>query len=160
MLPFGYSHPLLLPYLPGKDSKIPCECLKLNRFTSVTQPCPNLCDPMDCSIQGFPVHHQLLELVQTHIYQFGDAIQLSHPLSFPSPAFNLSQHQHLFRWVSSSYQVAKVLELQHQTFQWNVQDWFPLGWTGLISFQSTRLSRVLSNTTVQKHLLFSAQLSL
>ena len=68
---------------------------------------------------GFPVHHQLLELAQTHVHQVGDAIQPSHPLLSPSSAFNLFQHQDLFQWVSSSYQVAKVLELQlqHQSFQ-------------------------------------------
>ena len=70
---------------------------------------------MDCSTPGFPVHHQLLELAQTHVYWVGDSIQPSHPLSSPSPlAFNLSQHQGLFQWVSSLHQVAKVLELQHQ----------------------------------------------
>ena len=90
-------------------------------FSSVAQSCPTLCDPMDCSMPGFPVHHQLPELTQTHIHRVSDAIQPSHPLSSPSPpAFNLSQHQGLFQWVSSSHQVAKILEfqLQHQSFQW------------------------------------------
>ena len=90
-------------------------------FSSVTQPCPSLCDPMDCSTPGFPVHQQLLELARTHIHWVCDAIQPSHPLSSPSPsASNLSQHQGLFQWVSSLHQVAKVLEfqLQHQFFQW------------------------------------------
>ena len=73
---------------------------------------PTLCDPMDCSTQGFPVHHQPPELAQTHVHQVGNAIQPSHPQLSPSPpAFNLSQHQGLFQWVSSSHQVAKVLEL-------------------------------------------------
>ena len=88
---------------------------------SVTKSCPTLCDPMDCSRPGFPVHHQLPELAQTHVHRVGDAIQSSHPLSSPSPpAFNLSQHQGLFQWVCSSHQVAKVLEfqLQHQSFEW------------------------------------------
>ena len=78
-------------------------------------------DPMDCSTPGFPVHHQLLEFNQTHVHQVGDAIQPSHPLSSPSPpALNLSQHQAIFQWVSSSHQVAEVLEFQfqHQSFQW------------------------------------------
>ena len=90
---------------------------------------------MDCSTSGFPVHHQLPELVQTHIHWVGDAIQPSHPLLSPSPAFSLAQHQGLFQWVSSSHQVAKVLEfqLQHWSFQW-IQDWFPLGLTGWFSF--------------------------
>ena len=80
-----------------------------------------LCDPMDYSMPGLPVHHQLPEFTQTHACWVGDAIQPSHPLSSPSPpTFNLSQHQGLFKWVSSSHQVAKVLEfqLQHQSFQW------------------------------------------
>ena len=77
-----------------------------------------LCDPMDCSMSGFPVHYQLPELAQTHVHQIGDAIQPSHPPS--PPTFSLAQHQDLFQGVSSSYQVAKVLEfqLQHQSFQW------------------------------------------
>ena len=90
-------------------------------FSSVTQLCPTLCDPIDCSISGFPVHHHLLELAQTHVHEVSDAIQPSHPLSSLSPpAFNLPQHQGLFQWVSSLPQVAKVLELrlQHQSFQW------------------------------------------
>ena len=76
------------------------------------QLCPTLCDPVDCSVSGFRVHHQLRELTQTHVHWVGDVIQPSHLLSSPSPpAFNLSQHQGLFQWVSSSNQVAKVLEL-------------------------------------------------
>ena len=71
------------------------------RFSSFTQSCPTLCDPMDCSTPGFPVHDQLLDLAQTHVHWVGDAIQPSHPLSSPSPpAFNLSQHQGLFQWSS------------------------------------------------------------
>ena len=80
----------------------------------------SLCSPMDCSMPGLPVHHQLLEIAQTHVHRVGDAIQPSHPLSSPSPVLNLSQHQGLFQWVSSLHQVTKVLEfqLQHQSFQW------------------------------------------
>ena len=88
---------------------------------SVTQSCLTLCDPMDCSTPSFPVLHHLPEFAKIHVHRVGDAIQPSHPLSSPSPpAFNLSQHQGLFKWVSSSHQVAKVLEfqLQHQSFQW------------------------------------------
>ena len=91
------------------------------RFSSA-QLCPTLCNPMDCSTPGFPVHHQLLALTQTHVQRVGDAIQPSHPLPSPClpPALNLSQYQGLFKWVSSLHQVAKVLEfqLQHQSFQW------------------------------------------
>ena len=81
-----------------------------SQFSSVAQLCPALCNPMDCSTAGFPVQHQLLELVQTHIHWVGDAIQPSHPLWSPSPpAFNLSQHQGLFQWVSSSHQVTDLM---------------------------------------------------
>ena len=80
------------------------------QFSSVTQSCPTLCNPMDCCIPDFPVHHQLLKLAQTHVHWVCDAIWPSHSLSSPSPpAFNLSRHQGLFQWVSSSHQVAKVL---------------------------------------------------
>ena len=95
--------------------------LNLFQFSSVTQSCPTLCHPMNCSTPGLPAHHQLPEFTQTHIHRVRDAIQPSHPLSSPSPpTFSLSQHQGLFQWVSSSHQVAKVLEfqLQHQSFQW------------------------------------------
>ena len=123
------------------------------RFSSVSQSCPTLHNPMDCSISGFPVHHQLLELTQTHVHRVSDAIQPSHLLFSPSSAFNLSQHQGLFQWVGSSHQVAKVLEfqLQHQSFQWIFR-------TDLLSLQG--LSRVFSNTTIQEHQIFSTQLSL
>ena len=78
-----------------------------------------ICTPMDCSTPGFTVHHQLPDLAQTHVHWVSDAIQPSHPLSSPSPpAFSLSQHQGLFQWVSSSHQVAKILQFQHQMFQW------------------------------------------
>ena len=89
--------------------------------SSVTQSCLTLCDPMNCSTPGLPFHHQILEIAQTHVHWVGDAIWPSHPLSSPSPpTLNLCQHQGLFKWVSSSHQVAKVLEfqLQHQSFQW------------------------------------------
>ena len=125
------------------------------------QLCPTLCDPMDCSTPGFPVHHQLVEIAQTHVHQLSDAIQPSHSLSPPSiPASNLSQHQGLFLWVSSLHQVDKVLELQHQSFQWIFRIQYPLRLTGLISLQSKGLLGVFSNTTVQKHQLFGTQLSL
>ena len=85
------------------------------QFSSIIQSCPTLCNLMDCSKPGFPVHHQHPELAQTHVHRVIDTIQPSHPLSSPSPsAFNLSQHQGLFKWVSSSHQVAKVLEFQLQ----------------------------------------------
>ena len=104
------------------------------QFSSVTQSCLTLCDPMNRSTPGLPVtHHQLLESTQTNVHRVGDTIQSSHPLSSLSPpALNLSQHQGLFQWVSSSHQVAKILEfqLQHQSFQWTPKT--DLLWDGLI----------------------------
>ena len=100
---------------------MPINCQVNDQFSSVAQSCPTLCDPMNCSTLGLPVHHQLPEFTQTHVHWVGDAIQPSHLLSSPSPpALNLSQNQGLFKWVSPSHQVAKVLEfqLQHQSFQW------------------------------------------
>ena len=83
------------------------------QFSSVTQSCPTVCDPMNCSTPGLPVHHQLPEFTQTHIHQVSDASQPSQPLSSPSPpAPNPSQHQSLFQWVNSSHEVAKELESQ------------------------------------------------
>ena len=124
---------------------------------SVAQPCPILCNPMDCSMPGFPILHCLLEFAQTHVHWVSDAIQPSHLLSPLSPlALNLSQHQRVFQWVSFLYQVAKVLELQ-QVLTVNIQGWFPLELTGLIFLLSKGLSRVFSNILVQKHhfLMFS-----
>ena len=83
------------------------------QFSSVAQSCPTLCNPMNCSTPGLPVHHQLPEFTQTHVHGVGDAIQPSHPLSSPSPpASNPSQHQGLFQWLNSSHEVAEVLEFQ------------------------------------------------
>ena len=87
--------------------------LLMLQFNSVAQSCPTLCDPMNHSTSGLPVHHQLPEFTQTHVHRVGDAIQPSHPLSSPSlPVPNPSQHQSLFQWVNSSHEVAKVLEFQ------------------------------------------------
>ena len=91
------------------------------QFSSVAQLCPTLCDPMNRSTPGLPVHHQLPEFTQTHVHWVSDAIQPSHPLSSPSlPTPNPFQHQSFFKSVSSTHQVAKVLEfqLQNQSFQW------------------------------------------
>ena len=99
------------------------------QFSSVAQSCPTLCDPMNCSTPGLPVHHQLPEFTQTHVHRVSDTIQPSHPLSSPSPPVPTpSQHQSIFQWVNSSHEVAKVLEfqLQHQSFS---ED------PGLISFR-------------------------
>ena len=105
---------------------------------SGTKLCPTLRDPINYSIPGFPVLHHLSEFSQVHVHSIGDAIQPSHPLSPSSPsAFNLSQHQDLFQWVSYSYQVAKVLEfqLQHQSFQWLIS--FRIDWLDLLAVQGT-----------------------
>ena len=103
----------------------------------VAQSSPTLCEQMDCSMTGFPVHHQLLTLAQTHVYWVDDAIQPSYSLLSPSsPAFYLVQHQGLFQWISSLHQVAKVLgfQLQHPSFQWifSCPSCFPLGWTDFL----------------------------
>ena len=132
---------------------------QLVQFSSVAQSCPTLCDPMNCSTPGLPLHHQLPESTQTHTHRIRDAIQPSHPLLSPSPpapnpsgSFPVSQ---LFTWGGQSTGVsasASVLPM-------NTQDWSPSGWTGWISLQSKGLSGVFSNTTVQNHQFFGAQLS-
>ena len=111
------------------------------QFSSAAQSCPTLCDPMDCNMPGFSVH-QLPEHAQTHVHCVRDVIQSSYPLSSPSPpAFNLSQHQGLFQWVSFLHQVAKVLEfqLQHQSFQWIFRTMisFRIDWFDLLAAQGT-----------------------
>ena len=129
---------------------------------SVTKLCSTVSDPVNCSSPGFPVLYYLPEFEQTHVCWVSDAIHPFHPLSSPSPpTLNLSQYQGLFQWIGSSHQVAKVLELQlqHQSFQWVFRIDFLLRLTGLI-LQSRGLSRVFSNTTVQKHQFFGAQPSL
>ena len=132
------------------------------KFSSVTQSCPTLCDPMDCSMPGFPVHHQLLEFTQTHIHWVGDAIQPSHPAvpfsslpqSFPaSGSFPMSQ------FFASGGQSTGV-STSASVLPMNTQDWSPLGLTGWITSQSKGLSRVFSYTTVQKHQFSGAQFSL
>ena len=133
----------------------------MSQFSSVTQSCPTLCDPMNHSTPGLPVYHQLLEFTQTHVHRVGDAIQPSHPLHpllLPPPippSIRVFSSESTLRirwpkyWASASTSVLPM----------NTQDWSPLGWTGWISLQSKGLSRVLSNTTVQKHQFFGAQLS-
>ena len=109
---------------------VPCfkKGLKVN-ISSVAQSCPTLCNPMDCSTPGLPVHHQLPEFTQTHVHHVGNAIQPFHLLSSPPPpTFNLSQHQCLFKWVSSSHQVAKVLSFSFSLSPFNE-------YSGLISFR-------------------------
>ena len=115
------------------------------------------------STPGFPVHHQFLEPTQNYVHWVGDAIQPFHPLSSPSPpALNLSQHQGLFQlsqfFASGSQSIG--VSASASVLPVNIQVWSPLGWTGWISLQSKRLSKVFSNTTVQKHQFFGAQFSL
>ena len=131
------------------------------QFSSVAQSCPAFCNPMVCSTPGLPVNCQLLEFTQNLVHWISDAIQPSHPLSSPSsPAFNLSQHQGFFKWVSSLHQLASFGVLASASvLPMNIQDWFPLGWTGWISLPSKGLSRVFSNTTVQKQQVFGAPLT-
>ena len=95
------------------------------QFSSVAQSCPAPCDPMNHSMPGHPVHHQLPESIQTHVHLVGDAIQPPYPLSSPSPpAFNLPQHQGLFQWVNSSHQIAKSIGASASVLPMNIQGWF------------------------------------
>ena len=144
-----------------------CVCLCvwiLVQFSSVQllSSCPLPCNPMDCSTPGFPVHHQLLEFTQTHVHWVSDAIQPAHPplplLLLPSvfPSIRVFSFESTLRIRGPKYGVsvsASVLPM-------NIQGWFPLGWIDWISLLSKGLSRVFSNTTVQKHQFCSAQLSL
>ena len=124
------------------------------QFSSVAQSCPTLCNPMNCSMPGLPVHHHLPEFTQTQFHRVSDAIQPSHPLSSPSsPAPNPSQHQSLFQWVNSSHGVSASASFLPK----KSQGWSPSEWTGWMSLQSKGLSRVFSNNTVQKHQFFVAQ---
>ena len=116
--PCSFILSAILVHLTGNLINLHLNSLLISKdllFSSVAQSCLTLCDFMDCSMPGLPAHHQLPELAQTHVHRVGDAIQPSHPLLSPSPpALNLSQIQGLFKWVSSSHQVAKVLEFQLQ----------------------------------------------
>ena len=133
----------------------------INRESSVqfsSQSCLNLCDPMDCSTPGLPVHHQLQEFTQTYVHWVSDAIQPSHPFSSTTlPAFNLSQHQGLFQWVSSSYQVAEVLSFSFSISPSNEYSGlisFRIDWFYLFAVQGTW---DVSSTTVRRHQFFITQ---
>ena len=109
----SWDEPASLFQCPNRDSFVWIGACSILQFSSVVQSCPTLCDPMNCSTPGLPVHHQLPEFTQTQVHRVGDDIQPSHPLSSPSsPAPSPSQHQSLFQWVNSSHEVAKVLEFQ------------------------------------------------
>ena len=133
-------------------------CIK-DMHSSVTQSCLTLCNPMDCNTPGFPVHHQLPELAQTHVHRVSDATQPSSvvPFFFCFQSFPASGSSPLNQFFASGDQ---SIGASATVFPVNIQDWFPLRLTGLISLQFKGLSWVLSNTTVQKHRFISTQFSL
>ena len=137
-------------------------CTQMYQFSSVAQSHLTLCDSMDCSTPGLPVHHQLPEFTQTHVHWVSDAIQPSFPLLSPStclhsfPASGSFQMSQFF--VSGGQSIG--VSASTSVLPMNIQDWVPLGWTGWISLQSKGLSRAFSDTTVLKHQFFGAQLSL
>ena len=129
-------------------------------ISSVTQLCPTLCDPIDCSTPGLPVHHQHPEFTQTHVHWVSDTIQPSHPLSSPSPpAFNLSQHQGLFpisQFFASGSQSIGV-SASASVLPMNIQDWFPLEWTGwILAVQGTLKSLLQHHSSKASFLWHSA----
>ena len=143
-----------------------CVWLALFFCCSAAKSCLTVYDSMDCSMPGFLVLPSLLEFAQTHVHWGNDAIESSHPLSLPSPpAFSLSQHQGLFQWVSSLHQVvlcirwffASGASASDSALPMNIQDWFPLGLTDLISLLPKGLSGVFCSTTIWKHQIFGAQ---
>ena len=154
------SHPGLQTTSLSLTWSWPAQPQDFPQFGSVTQSCPTLCDPFNWSTTT--VHCQLPELAQTHVHWVGDAIQPSHPLLSPSPpAFNLSQHQGLFKWVSSSYQWPNYWSFSSSislSNEYSVLISFRIDW--LMSLQSKGFSSVFSNTTVQKHQFYDTQLCL
>ena len=135
--------------------------MNILQFSSVAQTCPTLCDPMNYSMPGLPVHHQLPEFTQTHVHWVGDAIQPSHP-TISSSVVPFSSCPQSFP-ASGSFQMSQFSALGGQSIgvsaltsviPMNTQDWSPLGWIGWIALKSKGLSKVFSNTTVQKHQLF------
>ena len=159
------NFPYLLSQILGREYKqimllISSMLLSSLQLSSIAQPCLTLCDPTNHSTPGLPVHHQLLEFTQTHVHQVSDAIQPSPssvvhfsscPHSLPaSESFPMSQ---CFAWGGQSIGVSALASV----LPMNTRDWSPLEWTGWVFLQSKGLSRVFSNTTVQKHQFFSAQ---
>ena len=132
------------------------------QFSSVTQSCQTLCDPIDCSTPGHPVHHQLPEFTHTRVHRVGDASQPSHPLPSPSPVSNISQHQGLFQWISCSHQVAKSIgaSASASVLPRSIHCWFPLRLTDFILLPFKGRSRIFSSTTAWKHQFFGSQPSL
>jgi len=134
----------------------------ISQFSLVTQLCPALCDSIYCSMPGLPVHHQLPEFTQTHVHWLvmpSNHLILCCPLLLPPsifPSIRVFSNESVFNIRSQSIAVSASVSV----LPMNIQDWFPLGWTGCISLQSKELSRVFSNTTVQNHQFFGAWLSL
>ena len=137
-----------------------CVYIYIHIYCSDAKLYPSLWDTMNCRKPGFPFLHHLPELAQTHVHWVSDAKQPSHPLSPPSPALSLSQHQGLFQWIVFFIAGGQTMKTSAPVLPMNIQGWFPLGLTELISLLSKRLSRVFSSTTVRKHQFFSAQPSL
>ena len=129
------------------------------QFSSVAQSCLTLCDPMDCSMPDILVHHQLLELAQTHVHRVSDAISSSVVPFSCLQFFSASGSFQMNQFFSSGGQNIGI-SVSASVLPMNTENWFPLGWTGWISLQSNGLSRVFSNIAAQKHKFFSAQLSL
>ena len=162
MLGYLGNHSLRFWFISSLTVPLPPNCFSLVQFSSVAQSCPTLCNPMDCSMPGFPVHHQIPELAETcplswwyhptissSVVPFSSCLQ-----SFPElGSFPMSQ---LFTSGAQSIGVSALASV----LQMNIQDGFPLGLTGWISLLSKGLSRVFSNTTIQKHQFFITQLSL
>ena len=147
-----------------KNKTINRYCFVSIQFSSVAQLCPTLCDSMDCSTPGLSVHHQLPEFTQTHVHWISDTIQPSPPSSVIPFSFCLQSFSAL-----GSFQMSQFFTSGGQSIgvsasasvlPMNIQDWFPLGWTGWVSVQAKGLWRVFSNAIVQRHQFFSAQLSL
>ena len=149
---------------PGWDAVVSAEELKHAsvQFSSTTQSCLTHCYPVDCSMPGLPVNHQLPESTQTHVIELvmpSNHRIFCHPLLLPPsifPSIRVFSNESVLHSSSQSTGVSASTSV----LPMNIQDWFPLGWTGWISLQSKELSRVFSNTTVQKHQFFSSQLSL
>ena len=135
------------------------ETTQQTQFSSVTQSCPTLCNPMDCSTSGLPVHHQFPEFTQSHIHWVGDAIQTSHPLWSPSSCLQSfpASGSLLMSWLfaSGGQSIGASGSASALVLPMSIEGWFPLGLTGLLFLQSKGLSRVSSNSTVQKHQFFS-----
>ena len=151
-------------FMEGRTDNSELRISPVVQFSSVTQLCPTLCNPMDCSTPGLPVYHRLPEFTQTHVHHVGDATQSSHLLSSPSPPQSFP--------ASGSFQISQFFTSGGQSIGvsvsasvlMNIQDWLPLEWTGLISLQFKGLSRVFSNKSLLQHSskasIFCAQLSL